>query len=94
MKLRELSIASFNLYNLNEPGKAIYTDRDGWTQAQYDLKIAWTAAQLRSLVADVTGFQELWHADSVQRAAQQAGLADEFELITPPQANEIGRAHV
>ncbi len=87
MKLRELSIASFNLYNLNEPGRAIYTDRDGWTQAQYDLKIAWTAAQLRSLVADVTGFQELWHADSVQRAAEKAGLADDFELIAPPQAN-------
>ena len=81
MKLRELSIGSFNLYNLNEPGRAIYTDRDGWTQAQYDLKILWTAAQLRSLVADVIGFQELWHRDSVQRAIDAAQLANDFDSV-------------
>jgi endonuclease/exonuclease/phosphatase family metal-dependent hydrolase len=87
MKLRELSIGSFNLYNLNEPGRAIYTDRDGWTQAQYDLKILWTAAQLRSLVADVIGFQELWHRASVQRAIDTARLTNDFELVTAPQAD-------
>lgn len=55
MKLSRLSIATFNLYNLNEPGRAIYTG-DGWSEEQYRKKIAWTASQLRLLQADVFGF--------------------------------------
>lgn len=64
MKLSRLSIATFNLFNLNEPGRRIYTG-DGWSQEQYDKKIDWTASQVRLLDADVFGFQELWHADSL-----------------------------
>jgi endonuclease/exonuclease/phosphatase family metal-dependent hydrolase len=87
MNLRQLSIGSFNLYNLNEPGLPIYTDRDGWTQAEYDLKIDWAARQLRVLRADVFGFQELWHADSLARVLEAAGLAAEYDLLAPPEAN-------
>ena len=39
MKLKRLSIGTFNLYNLNEPGLPIYTDESGWSQEEYDLKI-------------------------------------------------------
>ena len=46
MNLRQLRIGSFNLYNLNEPGLPIYTDADGWPQAEYDRKIDWAARQL------------------------------------------------
>jgi predicted extracellular nuclease len=87
MNLRQLSIGSFNLYNLNEPGLPIYTDRDGWTQAEYDLKIHWAARQLRMLEADVFGFQELWHAASVARALDAAGLTADYDLLAPPEAN-------
>lgn len=87
MNLRQLSIGSFNLYNLNEPGLPIYTDRDGWTQAEYDLKIHWAARQLRMLKADVFGFQELWHAASLARALDAAGLAADYDLLAPPEAN-------
>ena len=45
MNLKQLSIGSFNLYNLNEPGLPMYTDKTGWTQAEYDRKIGWTAHQ-------------------------------------------------
>ena len=55
MNLKQLSIASFNLYNLNEPGLPMYADKTGWTQAEYDRKIGWTAHQLQSLDADVFG---------------------------------------
>ena len=34
MKLQRLSIGTFNLYNLNEPGLPIYTDANGWSQAE------------------------------------------------------------
>jgi predicted extracellular nuclease len=87
MNLRQLSIGSFNLYNLNEPGLPIYTDRDGWTQAEYDLKIDWAARQLRMLKADVFGFQELWDAASLARALDAAGLTAEYDLLAPPEAN-------
>lgn len=87
MNLRQLSIGSFNLYNLNEPGLPIYTDRDGWTQAEYDLKIDWAARQLRMLKADVFGFQELWHAASIARVLEVAGLTAEYDLLAPPEAN-------
>lgn len=87
MNLRQLSIGSFNLYNLNEPGLPIYTDRDGWTQAEYDLKIDWAARQLRMLKADVFGFQELWHAASIARALDVAGLTADYDLLAPPEAN-------
>jgi predicted extracellular nuclease len=84
MKLRTLRIASFNLLNLNEPGLAIYTDRDGWSQAEYDLKIDWTARMVRLLRPDVIGFQELWHEASLRRAMEVAGLADDYTLLVPP----------
>lgn len=84
MNLRQLSIATFNLFNLNLPGQAVYTDRDGWTQAEYELKIAWTARQLMVLKADIFGFQELWHADALAQALQVAGLSAEYDLLVPP----------
>ncbi|MBT9612416.1 MAG: endonuclease/exonuclease/phosphatase family protein [Burkholderiales bacterium] len=87
MNLKELSIATFNLYNLNEPGRAIYTDKDGWSQAEHDLKIAWTARQLTVLKSDVFGFQELWHAASLTKALNAAGIANEYDLLTPPNAD-------
>lgn len=87
MKLRELSMASFNLYNLNEPGLPIYTDKEGWTEAEHALKIEWTARVLRLVRADLIGLQELWHTASLQRALQAAGLADQYDMVVPPDAN-------
>ena len=75
MKLRQLSIGTFNLYNLNEPGVAIYTDRDGWTQAEYDLKIDFTRRMIQTLKPDILGLQELWHAASITRGDRRIRLA-------------------
>ena len=36
MKLARMSVATFNLYNLNEPRMPIYTDADGWSEEEYD----------------------------------------------------------
>ncbi len=87
MNLKELSLATFNLYNLNEPGLGVYTDKDGWSQEAYDLKIAWTARQLTILKSDVVGFQELWHAASLASALDAAGLTDEYDMLVPPDAD-------
>ena len=87
MNLKELSLATFNLYNLNEPGRALYSDRNGWTQEEYERKIAWTVRQLGMLKSDIFGFQELWHAASLARALEAAGLTDSYDLLVPPDAD-------
>jgi endonuclease/exonuclease/phosphatase family metal-dependent hydrolase len=86
MNLKELAIATFNLYNLNEPGLPLYSDGDGWSQEEYDRKIAWTVRQLQVLKSDVFGFQELWHRASLVRALEAAGLTDEYDLVVPADA--------
>ncbi len=87
MNLRELSIATFNLYNLNEPGRPLYTDSDGWSQEEYGRKIAWTARQLQILKSDIFGFQELWHPAPLAQALELAGLTAEYDLLVPADAN-------
>lgn len=87
MNLTHVTIGTFNLFNLNKPGLAVYTDTTGWTQAEYDLKIAWTARQLRLMNADVFGFQEMWHADVIVDALAAAGMSADYDLLAPPNAN-------
>ncbi len=80
---RDISFASFNLLNLNEPGQRIYSDRDGWDAEVYDKKIAWTADMLRLMQADVIGFQELWDTRSLDAAMTRAGLSDSHRILSP-----------
>src|ERR1041384_7620748 len=87
MNLRELSIATFNLYNLNEPGLPMYSDAVGWTQAQYDLKLAWVARQLKILNPDICGFQELWHGSSLGKSLAASGMAATYDVLVPPGTN-------
>lgn len=87
MNRATLSIASFNLYNLNRPGLAMYRNSDGWSGEQYARKIEWTARNLAFLKSDVFAFQELWHADALADAVASAGLSGEYELLVPPDAN-------
>ena len=86
MKLQTLSIATFNLYNLNRPGKTIYTDRNGWSADEYARKIEFTAAQLRMLESDVFGFQELWHGDCLTDVLTRAELQSKYDALVPPGA--------
>jgi len=86
MNLTRMSIGTFNLYNLNEPGMAIYTDSNGWTQAEYDRKIDWTQRTIRQLRPDIFGFQELWHEASITRALEASGLAAEYDVLAPEDA--------
>jgi endonuclease/exonuclease/phosphatase family metal-dependent hydrolase len=87
MNLTRLSIGTFNLYNLNEPGLPIYTDATGWSQEEYDRKIDWTQRTIRMLRPDVFGFQELWHAGSITRALDASGLAGDYDLLVPENTN-------
>jgi predicted extracellular nuclease len=89
MSRTKITFATCNLYNLNEPGVRIYSDLNGWSQEEYDKKIKWTAQIINSIRADVWGFQELWHADSLDRALAESGLAGTYTALAPP--NQTGQ---
>ena len=80
----KVSFATFNLYNLHLPGQRIYSDANGWTQAEYDRKISWTARMLKTMQPRVWGFQELWHSEALEAAFQEAGLSNQYDILTPP----------
>jgi predicted extracellular nuclease len=82
-----LTFATFNLFNLNEPGVPVYTDKDGWSKSEYDRKVEWTARNIAALKPDVMGFQELWHEASLAAALEKAGLAADYDLLAPPKTN-------
>jgi endonuclease/exonuclease/phosphatase family metal-dependent hydrolase len=86
MKMNTLSISSFNLLNLNEAGAPLY-GAAGWSQAIYDLKIQWTAHQIRLLASDVFGFQELWHTKCLEQALQESGQSAAYDVLSPPNAD-------
>jgi len=88
MNLSTFHIATFNLYNLNLPGRPVYaSDQDGWTRDQYDMKIAWTAHQIGLMQADVFGFQELWHARALADALARSEATDQYDVLVPPDAD-------
>ncbi|MBK1624437.1 endonuclease/exonuclease/phosphatase family protein [Afifella marina] len=87
MKMRTLSIGTFNLYNLNEPGLPMYSDRDGWSHEVYGRKIAWTQHVIGLLRPDILGFQELWHGNSLKAALEASGLADDYDMLVPDDAD-------
>jgi hypothetical protein len=84
MAARDVSFASFNLLNLQLPGEKVYTDPDGWDQAVYDRKIAWSSQIIRRLAADFIGFQELWAAEALDQVLEGAGLSDTHTALVPP----------
>ena len=84
MARTQVSFATCNLYNLNEPGLRIYRDENGWSQEEYDRKLGWTAQVMTNIQADVWAFQELWHAGSLENVFSTANLLDEYTLLVPP----------
>ncbi|MGL5809698.1 MAG: endonuclease/exonuclease/phosphatase family protein [Nocardioides sp.] len=84
MDLDRFSMATFNLYNLQLPGKAMNPGQQPWTTAEYRRKVTWTGDQLRGLDADVVGLQELWHADAILDALARANLEDDYDVLATP----------
>jgi len=75
---REVSFATFNLYNLQKPGKYVY--RSKVKKADYDAKVAWSAALLKDAMPDVVAFQELWARECLEDVFAKAGLKNKYRL--------------
>ncbi|MHC4715197.1 MAG: endonuclease/exonuclease/phosphatase family protein [Planctomycetota bacterium] len=81
MSGKQLTFATLNLNNLQLPNRAMYRG-ETYTQAEADAKISWTAQMLREADADIFGFQELWSPGALEQAFQEAGLQDDYKLVT------------
>ncbi len=96
---RDISFATFNLLNLQEPGKHTYSSKKPAFEDSaegreiYEQKLQWTADKIIALDADVIGFQELWSAKALQDAFNKAELSSEYDLIARD-APGIGRPQV
>ncbi len=77
----DVSLATFNLYNLQSPGGKLYRGKVQMDDAAYRDKIAWTASMLTSLDADVIAFQELWSYAALESVFEKAGLLDDYHLV-------------
>ncbi len=84
--MRDLSFATFNLFNLQRPGERTYSnyphfadDAEGWDE--YRKKIEWIGRALRLLDAEVIAFQELWSKRALEEAFEAAGLLGDYELV-------------
>ena len=80
----QFSVSTMNLYNLNRPGLPVYSDRDGWSDAEYAAKIAWTGRQIADQASDVWGLQELWHEGRTARGFRGLRMTDRYTLLVPP----------
>lgn len=83
MRARKITFTTFNLYNLNQPGRRMYR-KDGWSELEYRRKVEWTSFMMRHAAADVYGFQELWDTKALEEALAGAQLEDEYVLLAPP----------
>lgn len=84
---KRLSFATCNLYNINEPNLPMYRKSSGWNAAQYQKKIDWLARMVTTVGADVWGFQELWHRESLINVFRKADLCSQYTIIAPPLLN-------
>jgi predicted extracellular nuclease len=84
VKLRRFSVATFNLFNLQLPGRGMHPNQRPWTEAEFDSKLDWTARVLRQLDADIVGFQELWHREALARMLAHGDLDQTYDLLATP----------
>ena len=81
---KDISFGSFNLYNLQIPGSAVYGDANGWDKVIYNKKVSWSGAALKKISADVVGFQELWAEKALSVVLRKAGMYGTYKALMPP----------
>lgn len=84
--MRDLSFATFNLLNLQVPGKLTYSNTPPFSDDEqgrnaYHKKVSWTARQVKLLDAEVIAFQELWSEQALRDVFTEAELLDEYDIV-------------
>lgn len=77
---RDVTFATFNLLNLQLAGAPMYAGGRTYTPAEYAAKVAWSAAMIRKLDADVIAFQELWSPQCLRDIFERVPEAGAYDL--------------
>lgn len=85
MDLKRFSVATFNLFNLQDAGREMHRGA-AWTEQQFEKKAWWTAWQLETLNPDIVGLQELWSKTALEKvlAAGTDELKDRYDVLATP----------
>ncbi len=76
--VRQVSFATFNLYNLQVTNGHVYGKKV--KKADYDDKIQWSSWMLAEAQPDVIAFQELWAKECLETLFVEAGLRSSYSL--------------
>lgn len=87
--MQVFKIANLNAYNLVRAGVPFY-DQPAYGVDELEQKLQWTAGILRASNADLVGFQEVFHEETLQDAVAQAG--DGFDVRAPGATRELNEA--
>lgn len=79
-----LMVATCNVLNLANPGRAFYPNQDAYSQHEFERKIAWLGDRFRTLNADVLAVQEVWDDAAFKGAIGRSGL--HYDFISVPGA--------
>jgi len=79
-KKQVVRFATFNLLNLNLPGKKFYGKQE-YTKEEFDKKKAWISSQLSKMDADIIGFQELFEEDALRQIMEEHPDYKHAELV-------------
>lgn len=64
--VKSLNIATFNVLNLVKPNHRYYGKRV-YSNSDFEKKVAWQAAQIDKMKADIIGFQEVFHGSALRQ---------------------------
>lgn len=93
MNLKAFSVATFNLFNLQDPGKPMNSGQTPWTPEEFLLKMQWTVWQLGVVLKpDIVGLQELWSKTALDAVLnynygtddEPKFLKDDYEALSTP----------
>jgi len=81
---KQLTIATFNLFNYLEPPNAYYEFERIYSAEQWHKKQKWITEYLREYQPDIIGFQEVFSPDSLQELVAGQGY-EYFSVVDQPQ---------
>lgn len=76
-------VATFNLFNLALPETPFYGHRR-YSKEEFARKEAWIQGQLKTLNADLVGFQEVFQAEALEGVVERSGLYPQARVVTVP----------
>ena len=80
VNMRDVSFASFNLFNLQLPDAPMYPQSAAYSAEEFAAKTRWAAEMIGRLDADVIAFQEVWSREALEAVLATDGVDPGYRL--------------